>query len=133
MRTPLWLLPNVLSLDAPVIAVVWQSFFAAVFGTPITIAARVSLGLAVWAIYIADRLLDVGKADALGRAAVLMGDPKRVNTDVAKLQAVSAADVQRVMKKYFSDNNRVVINYQAEPAKEKAGASQSGKKEGGVR
>jgi hypothetical protein len=64
MRTPLWLLPNVLSLDAPVIAVLWQSFFAAVFGTPVTISARVSLGLAVWAIYIADRLLDVGKAGA---------------------------------------------------------------------
>lgn len=82
---------------------------------------------------IRERETNVGKADALGRAAVLMGDPKRVNTDVAKLQAVSAADVQRVMKKYFSDNNRVVINYQAEPAKEKAGASQSREKEGGVR
>jgi hypothetical protein len=62
MRTPWWLLPNVLSLDAPVIAVLWQGFFAAMFETPITLAARVSLGLAVWAIYIADRLLDVRRA-----------------------------------------------------------------------
>ena len=75
-----------------------------------------------------ERETNNGKADALGRAAVLMGDPKRVNTDVAKLQAVSIADVQRVMKKYFSDTNRVVITYQAEPAKTTGG--ESGEKKG---
>lgn len=57
-----------------------------------------------------------GKADALGRAAVLLGDARRVNTDLAKLQAVTAADIQRVMKKYFSAENRVVIVYQGEAA-----------------
>jgi zinc protease len=71
---------------------------------------------------IRERETSNGKAAALGNAAVLMGDAKRVNTDVAKLQAVTAADVQRVMKKYFTDTNRVVINYQSEPAKEKPGA-----------
>lgn len=81
---------------------------------------------------IRERETNVGKADAIGRAAVLMGDPKRANTDVGKLQAVSAADVQRVMKKYFNDTNRVVITYQAEAAKDKTG-SQSGQKEGANR
>ena len=52
-----------------------------------------------------------GKALALGSAAVLLGDPNRVNTDLGKLQAVTAADVQRVMKKYFTDANRLVIVY----------------------
>jgi zinc protease len=52
-----------------------------------------------------------GKALALGEAAVLLGDPARVNTDLARLQAVTAADVQRVMKKYFSDENRMVLYY----------------------
>jgi zinc protease len=52
-----------------------------------------------------------GKALALGEAAVMLGDPNRVNTDLARLQAVSAADVQRVMKKYFTVNNRLVIYY----------------------
>src|SRR5690242_6762088 len=33
-----------------------------------------------------------GKALALGEAAVLLGDPARVNTDLARLQAVTAAD-----------------------------------------
>ncbi|HEY0431179.1 MAG TPA: insulinase family protein, partial [Pyrinomonadaceae bacterium] len=58
-----------------------------------------------------------GKALALGSAAVLLGDPNRVNTDLAKLQAVTAADVQRVMKKYLTTNNRLVIYYLPEAAK----------------
>jgi zinc protease len=58
-----------------------------------------------------------GKSFALARAAVLLGDAARVNTGMEKLQAVTAADVQRVMKKYFNDKNRVVITYQAEQAK----------------
>jgi zinc protease len=58
-----------------------------------------------------------GKALALGEAAVLLGDPNRVNTDLTKLQAVTAADVQRVMKKHFTINNRLVIYYLPEAAK----------------
>jgi zinc protease len=52
-----------------------------------------------------------GKAIAIERAIAYEGDPKAVNSAVARLQAVTAADVQRVMKKYFNDNNRVVIYY----------------------
>ena len=62
-----------------------------------------------------------GKALALGEAAVLYGDPARANTDLARLQAVTAADIQRVMKKYFTDTNRFVLYYlpeSAKPAKE---------------
>ncbi len=80
---------------------------------------------------IRERETSNGKADALGRAVILLGDAQRVNTDVAKLQSVSAADVQRVMKKYFTDTNRVVITYQAEAAKEKpatTGAAKGGSK-----
>lgn len=58
-----------------------------------------------------------GKAIAIERAVAYLGDPKAVNSEVAKLQAVTAADIQRVMKQYFKDNNRVVIYYnQAKPA-----------------
>ncbi|HEY0544929.1 MAG TPA: pitrilysin family protein [Pyrinomonadaceae bacterium] len=52
-----------------------------------------------------------GKAFSLAEAAVLYGDPARANTNIDRLQAVTAADVQRVMKKYFTDTNRVVLNY----------------------
>ncbi|HKR14815.1 MAG TPA: pitrilysin family protein [Pyrinomonadaceae bacterium] len=58
-----------------------------------------------------------GKALALGEAAVLLGDPARVNTDLARLQAVTAADVQRVMKKYLTDANRLVMYYLPETSK----------------
>lgn len=52
-----------------------------------------------------------GKADAIGFAVMWAGDAKDVNTSIAKLQAVTAQDIQRVMKKYFTDTNRVVIYY----------------------
>jgi len=52
-----------------------------------------------------------GKALAIERAVAYHGDPKAVNSDIQKLQAVTAADVQRVMKKYFTQTNRVVIYY----------------------
>ena len=58
-----------------------------------------------------------GKAIAIERAVAYVGDPKAVNNEVAQLQAVTSADIQRVMKLYFKDNNRVVIYYnQAKPA-----------------
>lgn len=53
-----------------------------------------------------------GKAIAIERAIAYQGDANAVNTDIAALQAVTIADVQRVMKKYFTDKNRVVIYYQ---------------------
>jgi zinc protease len=55
-----------------------------------------------------------GKAIAIERSIAYLGDPRAVNSAVAKYQAVTAADVMRVMKKYFNDNNRVVIHYTQE-------------------
>ena len=73
-----------------------------------------------------ERETNNGKAEALGRAAVLIGDARRVNTDIDRLQAVTAADVQRVMKKYFTDTNRVVITYQAAPQQQPEKAGEGG-------
>jgi zinc protease len=73
-----------------------------------------------------ERETNSGKAFAIGNAAVIVGDAKRVNTDIERLQAVTAADVQRVMKKYFTDTNRVVITYTGEPQKPDAGAQKEG-------
>ncbi|MDT7690334.1 MAG: zinc protease [Acidobacteriota bacterium] len=81
-----------------------------------------------------DRETNSGKAFAIGRAAVLVGDARRVNTDIERLQAVTAADVQRVMKKYFTDSNRVVITYTAGPQTQgTAGAGMSAQKGEGSR
>ena len=59
-----------------------------------------------------------GKAIAIERAITYQGSAKAVNNEVAELQAVTAADIQRVMKRYFKDNNRVVIYYNQAKATE---------------
>ncbi|MFO0838661.1 MAG: pitrilysin family protein [Phycisphaerae bacterium] len=41
------------------------------------------------------------KASALGQAAVLEGDPARVNHRIAKIRAVTVTDIQRVAKMYL--------------------------------
>lgn len=56
-----------------------------------------------------------GKAFALGSAVLQEGDAARANSDLAALQAVTTADVQRVLKRYVIDAHRVTIDYQ--PAK----------------
>ena len=52
-----------------------------------------------------------GKADLLGEATVMYGDPERANSEIDRLQSVTAADVRRVMKQYFPESNRVVLEY----------------------
>ena len=64
-----------------------------------------------------------GKANALGRAAVLLGDANRVNTALEKLQAVTAADVQRIANKYFTDKNRYVFFYLPEAMRPASGVN----------
>ena len=52
-----------------------------------------------------------GQASAMGNALVTLGDPERVNTEIARLQSVTAADIQRVAMKYFTPENRLVVHY----------------------
>ena len=62
-RKPLWLLPNLLSLDAPLVAMAWLYVFARTWRLGYhPWEAYASLGLAVWIIYASDRLLDVSLA-----------------------------------------------------------------------
>lgn len=59
-RKPLWLYPNLLSLDAPLVAVAWLHLFAKTWRLGYhPWEAYVTLGLVVWVIYVTDRLLDV--------------------------------------------------------------------------
>jgi zinc protease len=49
------------------------------------------------------------KADAIGYARVILGDVSYVNRQLAEFQKVTAADVQRVARTYFSPENRTVV------------------------
>jgi zinc protease len=58
-----------------------------------------------------------GKASALGQAAVVYGDATRVNTDLAKLQAVTTAEIKEVMNRYITGKKKVVVEYLPETMK----------------
>ncbi len=57
-KTKLWEWPTVLSLDAPLIAVLWQALFAQVFGVSLAWYYVFLLAAPVWLVYSADRLFD---------------------------------------------------------------------------
>lgn len=58
-RKPFWLFPNLLSLDAPLVAVAWLAIFAKTWRVSYhPWEAYVALGLGVWVIYVVDRLID---------------------------------------------------------------------------
>lgn len=57
LRPSFWLWPNLLSLDAAFIAVLWQSFLSETI-SPVHPINTVILGLSVWLVYTADRIFD---------------------------------------------------------------------------
>jgi hypothetical protein len=61
LATRAWLWPNLLSLDAPIVALLWQALFLRCFHATFDRLAAGLLVLSVWLIYAADRWLDVWK------------------------------------------------------------------------
>ena len=53
-----------------------------------------------------------GLAQAMGNAALLLGDPRAADRRLARLQAVTAAEVQQVLKRHLLDRPRVTLRYQ---------------------
>jgi zinc protease len=49
------------------------------------------------------------KASAIGQAAVILGDVSRVNHELDQYQKVTAEDVQRVARQYFTTQNRTTV------------------------
>jgi hypothetical protein len=58
MHSRPWLWPNLLSLDAPVVALLWQLLFVRCFHGSLGMLPAALLAVAVWLIYVADRTLD---------------------------------------------------------------------------
>lgn len=58
-----------------------------------------------------------GRSQELADSVFRYGDPAAADRLLAAIQRVSAADVQRVARAVFADNNRVVIRYLSEEAR----------------
>src|SRR5436190_2868826 len=58
-----------------------------------------------------------GKASALGEAVVIYGDPEHVNTDLAKYQTVTTAEIKEVLNRYITGKKKVVIEHLPESMK----------------
>jgi zinc protease len=67
-----------------------------------------------------ERETNNGRASALGEAAVLYGDPNRVNTDLAKLQAVTPEQIKKVLNRYLAGQKKVTLEYLPEAMKPKS-------------
>ncbi len=63
-RTTWWQWPTVLSIDAPVVAVLWQLLLARVAGIDLGWAGPAVLALSVWLAYAADRWIEGWRLDA---------------------------------------------------------------------
>jgi zinc protease len=69
------------------------------------------------------RLTDQQKADAIGRAAVIGGDPNLVNTSLEHFLRLSPADIQRVAHEYFDPSHRTVMLIEPPKSEAKQGGS----------
>jgi zinc protease len=87
---------------------------AALAAKPVTAAELEKAKNLVITAALRERETNDGKAGALGEAITQNHDASYVNRGLARLEAVSAADVQRVVKKYLVDAKAVVITYNAE-------------------
>jgi predicted Zn-dependent peptidase len=63
----------------------------------------------------------LARAVLLSQYALFYDEPGRINTRVARIKAVTAADVQRVAQQYLTANNRSVIQTNPKPAAGRGG------------
>jgi zinc protease len=82
--------------------------------TPVTTAELTAARNQLIAATLRNRETAEGRGFELGGAIVLEGDAARVNTDIERLRAVTAADLMRVARRYLVDDRRVTIRYRSE-------------------
>ena len=66
-------------------------------------------------------------AEQVGEEMLMTGDPTRVNTDPARMEAVTLADIQRVAKKYLTPEHSITLRVTPDPLgkAERAAATQA--------
>ena len=55
------------------------------------------------------------RAESLANYHIFYGDANLINTEIDRYLAVTREDIQRVAKKYYNKNNRVVLYYLPKP------------------
>lgn len=73
-----------------------------------------------------ERQTPLGQGMVLGTAAINLGDPAQANQELLRLQAVTAADVQRVLRQHILSRPAVTLFYSQAPAAAPAPAAASG-------
>lgn len=69
----------------------------------------------ILASFILERESMQAKADFLGKCAVLLKDPARYNTEIENYRRVTAADVQRVVRKYLAPDRQTRVFIHPDP------------------
>lgn len=82
---------------------------------PVTAAELTKAKNQLMATILRQRETNNGKAAEIGNAVVVEHDAAAVNKDIEKLQAVTASDVKRVVKKYLIEGKPTVIDYESKP------------------
>ena len=70
---------------------------------------------------IAARQTPAGQAEAAGWALINHGDPREAEGEIRRLQAVSAEDVQRVLRRHVLERPAVTVHYRQQPGRQGAG------------
>lgn len=69
--------------------------------------------------YVSGNASMVGIAENLANYHMYYGDANLINTELERYMKVTREDIQRVAKKYFTKNNRVVLHYLPKPKDQK--------------
>ena len=85
--------------------------FAAVRDEPVPETELEKLKVQIETEHATDNSRVAGIANNLANAYTFLGGTDKVNTEVQQYLAVTAADLQRVARKYFVPENRVVLYY----------------------
>jgi zinc protease len=90
---------------------------ARVRDAPVTAAELAEAKTEIVASELRQRETASGRAFILGRSIVSENDPRAADRRLAAIQAVTAADVQRVARTWLNDQTRVSVRYQDESAR----------------
>ena len=99
---------------------------AALRDRPVTAAELAEAKNEILTASIKSRETAEGKASTLASSVIVDGDPRASDRQLAAIARVTAADVQRVARKYLGENQSATIRYLPESAQKQTGPASGG-------